>query len=91
METMRSTASAVRPWPVRSTVTSSVITSTASVHRGRRAGEGDLVAADVDPGLELALQDAQELVAGAEDVHHVDRGRHASPGAAPPGLIVGHC
>ena len=40
------------------------------------AGESDLVTADVHVCLELALEDAQELIPRTEDVHHVDRCRN---------------
>ena len=51
----------------------------AEVDGGRGARERDLVAADVHAGGQLALEDAQELVAGAEQVDHLDRDRDGDP------------
>jgi hypothetical protein len=63
-------------------------------HRGRLAGQGDLVAADVDAGLEVALENAQELVARAEHVDHLDRignGDPARAGARGRGDLARSC
>ena len=69
----RSTPSGVRPWPVRSTASISPITRSTSAHLRLRAGEGDLVAADVDVDAgEAALDDAHVLVARAQQAHHVE-------------------
>ena len=55
-------------------------------HLGGLAAQGDLVAADVDVGVEGLLDEGEVLVAGAEQRHHVDAvghhdgvGRHSIP------------
>ena len=69
---LRSTASAVSPWPVRTIVTSSSKKPLEEGYLTALAVDADLVAAHMYVGLELALDDLRNSSAGAEDSHHRD-------------------
>ena len=72
MPSTRSTVSAVTPWPVRMIVTSSSISRSARAISPGLAVQRDLVAADVDVGVERLLDQGEVLVAGAQQADHVD-------------------
>ena len=72
----RDTESGVRFCPDLMSSSSSSNSRTAVALSAGRAGDGDLVAADVDVAVELALDDPQQLIARSEQRDH--------------GLLTGH-
>src|ERR1700746_2849961 len=75
MAAVRSTASAVRSVPLRSSSTSSANSAGTRAGPARGPGLGELVAPDVDVGVEFPLNHVQQLVPGTEQADHRMIGR----------------